>query len=410
VLCCLLLCYVLPNGSFSGDFLGFSGEFKKLKHSGEFCNSYNKLERRGQKSKQRSEGMSHDVEDLTFLLALETKHDHQVAIFDKICKDQEYLGTRPALLKAIVALKTKHSMHNSIVYLTASLLDAIVAQNIARKVHDYNLHVFAVACLCLAAKFIDGPAVYFQFNACQAVMAEVKCRASKIPLSQIISSWVDACDATVELSKFLVLQCEVLVSNQLDWRFNRATADRFLQAHLTQCSSDESFSTDLATTQVFLDWAIFFCEMTVMSNLCCQVKPSVISMASILAARNFLFNDSGADLLQLYWEQDEKAVLACKTEILDMFEKRNVKTLTAELHGIKDTDKILCSLECIETMSASASFPSTPVQMSAQLCTDATSTPPPKNRQPSVNFVWDSPPFSSAASDPTLHSELKILD
>ena len=381
-----------------------------MKKSGEFFSSYKKLERRGKKSKQRSEGMSHDVEDLTFLLALETKHNHQVAIFDNLCKDQEYFRIRPSVLKAIVALKTKHAMHNSIVYLTASLLDAIVAKNIARAAYDYNLHVFAVACLCLAVKFIDGPAVYFQFNACEAVMAEVKCRASKIPLSQIISSWVDASNAQVEISKFLVLQCQVLVTNQLDWRFNRATADRFLQAHLSQCSFTESFSVDLSTTQVFLDWAIFFCEMTVMSNLCCQVKPSIISMASIMAARKFLFDDS-----EFSFDDSgaKEAVFACTTDILDLFEKRHASKVTHKLHGIKDAVEETFSLECTEDLSgsaftASASFPTTPVQESAQLCTEAKSTPHAITRQPSIKFVWDSPPFSDAAADPDLHCELTV--
>jgi hypothetical protein len=358
--------------------------------------------------------MAHDVEDLTYLLALETKHNHQFAIFDSLCKDYEYLRIRPQLLQIIVDVNTKHAMHNSIVYLTASLLDAVIAQNSVREAYKYNVHVFAVACFVLAAKFVDSSAVYFKFNAFDAAMTEIKCRASRVPLSQIISSWVDASNAAVEISKFLVLQCQVLVTNQLDWRFNRATADRFLQAHLTQCSFNESFSADLGTAQVFLDWAIFFCEMTVMSNLCCQVKPSIISMASIMAARKFLFDDSeflfddsDADLNQIGCVLDKEAVLSCTTDILDLFEKRNTSNVTHKLHCIKDVVKETLSLECTENLNdlftANASFPTTPVQQSATLSTEPTPTPCPLSRLPSINFVWDSPPV---CSDEKLHTVL----
>lgn len=344
--------------------------------------------------------MALDVEDLTFLHALETKHDHQ-AIFENVSKDHEYLRMRPALLKVLVAVKTKHAVHNSIVYLAASLLDAMVANNIARNASEYNLHVFAVACFILAAKFVDGSAVYFYFNAFKNVMDEVKCQASKIPISHVISSWVDSSDATVEISKFLVLQCQVLVSNQLDWRFNRATADRFLQVQLTQCSLDCSFSENLSAAQEFLDWAVFFCEMTIMSNVCCRFKPSTISMASILAARKFLFDESDGDLVQFSFEQDKTAVLLCTTDILDLFQERNARNVTHQQNCIKHDDKELVSLYCTEKLSASdftanASFPTTPVQqaaeLSAKLSTEPTLTPPPLPRLPSFNFVWDSPP------------------
>jgi hypothetical protein len=229
-------------------------------------------------SQAKEESMSQGKEELTYLFALESAHEQLPDFVTQQPDDYAYLCMRPELLKTIVSVMVKHKIHNIVVYLAASLLDTVNATGLGTAA--ISLHVLAVTCFVLAAKYIDGPAVFYQYNALQGVMADIKCQASKIPLKHIISSWLDASDEALEISKTLVQHTQFVVAKMLDWRFNRATADRFLQAHVTQCFSDNSFSSHDTNMQEFLDWTIFFCEMTVMSNLCYTVKPYIISVSN----------------------------------------------------------------------------------------------------------------------------------
>ena len=295
-------------------------------------------------------------EELTYLFALELAHD-QLPNFDrKNSDDDEYLCKRPELLKIIVSVMVKHKIHNSVVYLAASLLDTVQGKSLETAACSF--HLLAVSCFVLAAKYIDGPAVFYQYNALQDVMADIKCQASKIPLKHIISSWVEASDEAVDISKTQVQHTQFVVAKMIDWRFNRATADRFLQAHITQCFSDSSFSAHDTSMETFLAWTIFFCEMTVMSNLCYTVKPSIISVASIFAARRFLFDDKSIplDFQEIYLVQDQQSFLCCVTDILDIYQKRSASGASnAEQLHIKKAahteSQNIFSLYCTENLN-----------------------------------------------------------
>jgi len=207
-------------------------------------------------SQAKEDSMSQGKEELTYLFSLESAHEQLPDFVTQQPGDCAYLCMRQELLKIMVAVMAKHKIHNSVVYLAASLLDTVNATSL--ETAAFSLHELAVTCFVLAAKYIDGPAVFYQYNALQGIMVDTKCQASKLPLKHIISSWVDASDEALEISKTLVQQTQFVVATMLDWRFNRATADRFLQAHITQCFSDNSFSANDTNMQEFLDWTIFF--------------------------------------------------------------------------------------------------------------------------------------------------------
>lgn len=361
-------------------------------------------------SQAKEESMSQGKEELTYLFSLESAHEQLPHFVTQQPGDCAYLCMRPELLKIMVAVMAKHKIHNSVVYLAASLLDTVNATSL--ETAAFSLHELAVTCFVLAAKYIDGPAVFYQYNALQGIMVDTKCQASKLPLKHIISSWVDASDEALEISKTLVQQTQFVVATMLDWRFNRATADRFLQAHITQCFSDNSFSANDTNMQEFLDWTIFFCEMTVMSNLCYTVKPYIISVASIFAARRFLFDDKSlpVDFEEIYLVQDQQSILSCVTEILNIFQKRCASNATEQLPSKAAVDMVSFSLYCTENLNdlhinaheefAVGSKVATPLPAIARV-----STPPPSARLLSANFVWDSPPLWIS---PTANEKLRL--
>lgn len=140
-------------------------------------------------------------------------------------------------------------------YLTASILDAFVVKNNLAPMASINfLHqqnqVFALASLSAAAKFIDGPGVYYKNNSLLNIKTCQTCTLQQIPLSQYVESWQNAwkqlqhnsaanlklersekqilCQA-VDIKPLDVQQPQIKLAVMIDWRFNRATPNCFLQ-------------------------------------------------------------------------------------------------------------------------------------------------------------------------------------
>jgi hypothetical protein len=380
--------------------------------------------------------MQESKEEMQFLYDLQRKHE-QVPILDsqQAEPDAAYLDIRPCLLKIIVAVADYHNVCQDAVYLAASLLDAYRAKSLLTQSTDEKvvsltkIHTFALAGLVSAASYIDGGgAVFYKLCAFKCTMTQFVCRATNIPLSHYTSSWMQQSKTVVgdkyPMTADELKQAQPLMANVLDWRFNRATADRFLSVFITRNFLHASLSTTesrQAYMQEYVPWTRYFCESAVMNNISCHYAQSSIAAASIFAARSLLYDESllPDDLDDVYGIKDQHEFQKCIDEMLHYHNKRSCLLLSPVSHSASDVveedDFAAPELHCIEDIN------STPVSPTADsignvICSTPQTMPPvtstyntPRRQAtPHVSsFVWDSPPLWISPSIP--HAEPAFL-
>jgi len=389
-------------------------------------------------------------DEMLFLYALQSKHDHVQAHdtdgntevqYQQAFLDAAYLGVRPNLLKIIVAVVDYHNISQDTVYLAAALLDAYRAKSImTQSTHEQavsviKIHTFALAVLVTAASYINSGAVCFKFCAFDASTRSFVCNADKIPLSQYTSTWIQQSQAlfpgenhTTCMTSDDLKQAQMLVASVLDWRFNRATANRFLNVFITQSFLMTSFSS--STVKVWLQelvpWTRYFCESAVMSNISCHYTQSCIATASIFAARNLLYDDCWLphNLDDIYGIKDQEELLKCIDELLDNYQKRTTYTQSipsqsdvveegdfddTELHCSEDINSALCSPDTELGSNIIGAVGAAPAMHKhvAPLPNDDINTPPGPATPQARSFIWDSPPLWISPTTP--HAERAFL-
>ncbi len=311
---------------------------------------------------------------------------------------------------------------------TASLLDAYTAKSMTMQSGDENavfvgkLHTFALAGFVTAASYIAGGAVYFKYSALEGAMKAYPCNADRVPLSHYANSWMQQSLALMPsqegaermLTSSDVKLAQMVMATALDWRFNRATANRFLEVFLARNFVD-SMTAQVATgisrdelqasIAYFLPWARYFCQSAVMSNISCHYTQSSIAAASMLAAKNFLYDGSvePADLDHIYGISDEQELLACLHEILDLHKNRAAAGLLQDVYVSSNGDRIaqdtedgIVELYCTEDMLCADLFPAVLTPASVMHSTPQTAV---RNSPSNNNFVWDTPPIYISLSD-----------
>jgi hypothetical protein len=221
----------------------------------------------------------------------------------------------------------------------------------------------------------------------------------------------------------------MLMANVLDWRLNRATADRFLNVFITQHFINAQLSSTTCmqvSMQEYVQWTRYFCESAVMSNLSCHYEKSAIAAAAIFAARSLLYYDSvmPSDLQDVYGITDPQQLQKCVDEMLDCHKSRWNSQISVASHSegdvVAEVDFTVVELHCTEEMfpaefSATlsptdlsladviVSTPQTAVKPASRLRHKGKTTHRQDTREDSSfvcdspphhgNFVWDSPPL-----------------
>jgi hypothetical protein len=384
-------------------------------------------------------------EEMLYLYSLQQSNKHILSTDMQLpALDAAYLCIWPKLLKVIVAVAGHHKVCDDAVYLAASLLDAYRAKSLPRQSVDEhpvsvaNMHIFALAGFVFAASYMEGRAVVYKFCVADSTMKQLQCRAENVPLSHYTSSWMQQSETLMPGEDYILTaddlkQAQILMANVLDWRFNRATADRFLNVFITQhfmnaqlCSTTSTTSTTCmqASMQEYIPWTRYFCESAVMSNLSCHYEQSAVAAAAIFAARSLLYEDSALpiDLQDVYGITDPLQLRKCVDEMLDSHKRRWNSHMSVASHSegdvVAEADFEAVELRCTEEMFP-AGFSATLSPAALSLADVIVSTPQTavkpasllrhkcKKRQDTRedssfvcdspphygNFVWDSPPL-----------------
>jgi hypothetical protein len=404
------------------------------------------------------------LHELQYLFALQRSNIQSLGVDPLFAtSDQKYLASRPTLLKAIVAVATHHEMSDDVVYLTASVLDAIIAKNKLLPVASANflhqqMQVFAIASLATAAKFIDGPGVYYKNNSFSNTKTRQTCTLQQIKLSHYIESWQNAwkqlqhnsaaklnlerlekqiLSQAFEIKPLDVQSAQIQLAAMIDWRFNRATANRFLDAFVARLLIlGHEQGHDVRWVEESMPWTEYFCQSSIMHDIGIKYNGSCIASASIICSRKFLYGH--CDFLQ---DMDcfclEK--LYCITSITEMTELEDCVNEILELHNVRYnsqrspvpdltmelqeevdelhldcdlTKDLLCTEEMIVLQALVTTKPSKPsptaspasacanAASAAELPVDAASSTQKKEEE--SNIEWDSPTANSTEW-PTWH-------
>lgn len=395
------------------------------------------------------------LDELQYLFALQRSNIQSLGVDPlSAAGDLKYLASRPILLKAIVAVATYHEMSDDVVYLAASVLDAFVAKRNSIPMASANLlhqpiQVFAIASLSTAANFIDGSGAYYQHNSFLNIKTRRTCTLQHIKLSHYVESWQNACrqlqhNSAASLDslakQFLcqafdiqpldVQQAQMQLAATIDWRFNRATANRFLEVYTTRhLILGHEQGRDVRWVEESMPWTRYFCESSIMNDIGIKYNGSRIASASFICSRKFLYgecdlqnNMDSACLQNLYCITsitDERELEDCVNAILELHNVRcnnprsPVPNLTVELPEDVDelhldcdlTKDLLCTeemlvLETIVTTKRSPTVCLTPARpnaaSSAELPAEAVSSTQTR-AQGADNIEWDSP------TSPTVH-------
>jgi hypothetical protein len=358
--------------------------------------------------------------EMDYLYDLE-RHHNLIQPFAQL--NSEYLRMRPDLLKIIVGVASHHKICDDAVYLAASLLDAYSSRSIVAQGDPDNalsvakLPTFALAAFVTAGSYTGGAAVYYKYSAMHCRIQEFPCRTENIPLSHYVNSWnqqsmcvMSAQEANeVALSSRDLKKAQIDLAAAIDWRLNRATANRFLDVFVMRTFDARNkhlqagYSCDelMAAIKFFIPWARYFCETAVMSNISCYHTQSSIAAASILAAHNHLQpgEHHHANLLDLYGVIDQQEILACVDTILELHQHRDAAKVlhdsadahceTVEQDGHQD-------LYCTEDMLDVIMHPAVLTPSSLSFVVE--STPATAKRivlasDENDNFMWDTPPI-----------------
>ena len=358
--------------------------------------------------------------EMDYLYELE-RHHNLIQPFAQL--NSEYLRMRPDLLKIIVGVASHHKICDDAVYLAASLLDAYSSRSIVAQGDPDNalsvakLPTFALAAFVTAGSYTGGAAVYYKYSAMHCRIQEFPCRTENIPLSHYVNSWnqqsmcvMSAQDANeVALSSRDLKKAQIDLAAAIDWRLNRATANRFLDVFVMRTFDARNkhlqagYSCDelMAAIKFFIPWARYFCETAVMSNISCYHTQSSIAAASILAAHHHLQHckHDNANLLDLYGVVNQQEILACVDTILKLHQDRAAAKVLLDFGdaygGTKEQDRhqgLYCTEDMLDvTMNPAVLTPSS-------LSYAVESTPPTAKRivldvDEHDNFMWDTTPI-----------------
>jgi hypothetical protein len=221
--------------------------------------------------------------------------------------DPQFLLIRPHLLKIMANVAKEHEMSTDSVYLAASVLDAYRANSMRGQSDEVKaesakkLHVFAVGAFVLAASYIGDVAVYYtRSQSTKGEMQQIAWKGNYVPLSHYLESWRKHSGAEFAgkicyekdcFGSNAVKEAQILVAAVIEWRMNRATANRFVEAFISQTELDTQLINDLSSEAKqadVIEWAKYFCETGVMNNMSCYYGDSLMAAAGILAARTVL--------------------------------------------------------------------------------------------------------------------------
>ena len=298
-----------------------------------------------------------DDEDILYLYTLERSNLHILNVGEQHMSlrgilDVEFLKMRPELLKIMAHVAHSHDLKAHVVHLGASLLDVYSlqgkfsqtiqgqttqgqttevprmqkqTQKKVQNLHSVQLHVDALAVFVLAARYLGGAAVY-------ASEKNKRCLQGMdfFPLSAFTESWIKHAAylfPVAEVSGLFFQRAELkealsTVAVVLDWRMNRATADRFLPMFMSKNMLDtQAGDLDAQELGNVTEWATFFCESGVMNNMSCYYGESILAAASIFTARRVLDikPDWPEHLYELYGIKHVQDLHTCVAELLHTY-------------------------------------------------------------------------------------------